>query len=293
MNNYSPPTETPPIIITGGDGQLATAIYRHPLGKAFHLIPCSHHQLDITQRDSIVAALKQYQPQLVINTAAYTAVDRAESEREHAALINHYGAFNLATICEELHIPLIHLSTNYIFDGRQANPYREDDQANPINYYGETKWLGEKAVREQAEKHLILRVGGLFGEYGHNFLKTILRLATDKTELRMVTDQLVNPTYTGDIAYAILTLAKNLHTWGTYHFVDSPACSWYEFTLAILDETKNRVTSMTLETITPVATMDYPTKAMRPLNGVLDSNKIMQDYQINPAEWRLALKTII
>ncbi len=281
------------ILITGGQGQLAKALCHHPLAKQFRLIPCSHQQLDITNSRSIQTAFREYQPDIVVNAAAYTAVDRAEEEREQAACINHHGARQLALACNDKHIPLIHLSTNYIFDGRKTAAYTEEDAANPINYYGETKWLGEEAVRAECEQHIILRVASLFGEFGNNYLKTMLQLSRDRTELRIVADQISNPTYTGDIASAILNMAtQTLHTWGTYHFANVPPCSWYDFTLAIIEE-MHRHTHVKVEKVAAITTEDYPRPANRPLNAVLDSNKISADYQIELTDWQLALQSII
>src|SRR5579862_812079 len=179
----------PKIVITGGQGQLAKAIQFHVLANQFDLKFVSHTELDITQAIKLNEAFAQYKPDLIINTAAYTAVDKAEAERETALQVNHLGVKNLAIACEKYQVPLIHLSTDYVFDGSKNSAYQEIDATNPINFYGHSKQLGEQVIEQYLDNYIILRVSSVFSEYGHNFVKTILRLAQEKNELRIVEDQ--------------------------------------------------------------------------------------------------------
>jgi dTDP-4-dehydrorhamnose reductase len=271
------------ILITGGNGQIATAIKHHANAQDYLLIPHSSTELNITQTQSIEDAISHLKPDVIINTAAYTAVDQAEIETNQATEVNEQGAKQLAVACAKHRIPLIHLSTDYIFDGNTNTPYREDDQANPINYYGKSKWLGEEAIREYAGEYCILRVSGVFSEFGHNFLKTILRLAREKTELRIVADQITCPTYAGDIASALFALIKNKAT-STYHFCNKHEVTWHEFATAIIEQAKNHH-HLEIQNIIPITTSEYPTKAKRPRYSVLDCTKIENDIGITQPSW--------
>lgn len=283
VNNFSPK-----ILVTGGEGQLATALRNHSEATKHKLIFCSKGQLDITYESSIRDAITTYQPDIIINTAAYTAVDQAEQNRELALLINHTGAKNLAIIAEHFQIPLIHFSTDYIFDGLQTHAYQETDVIHPINTYGLSKWLGEEAVRQYNKQHIILRVSGLFSEYGNNFLKTILRLANEKRELRIVHDQITCPTHANDIATLLFSLFKNLSHWGTYHFCNLHPISWYDFAVTILNEAKKNRPIM-LETIHAIRSAEYKTLAKRPAYSVLNCDKIYRDFGVRPSSWKTHL----
>jgi dTDP-4-dehydrorhamnose reductase len=266
------------ILITGGNGQIAHALSLHPRAREFQITSCARQDLDITSVASINKAFEKFEPQVIINTAAYTAVDKAEQEIDLANLANHLGAENLACICEEHHIPLIHLSTDYIFDGTNNAGYSEDDPPNPINQYGKSKWLGEQAVNKQCEQHIILRVSGVFSEHGNNFFNTMLKLAKNKTAIRVVADQITCPTYAGDIADAIFTIIKKPGHWGTYHYCSTPEISWHQFAKAILDQD-----------ITAITTAEYPTPAKRPAYSVLNCNKIESIFGIKQPSWQHAL----
>lgn len=282
MKNYFPK-----LLITGGMGQLANALFHHSDAKSFKIIACSREQLDICNQQTIAAALKEFSPDIIINTAAYTAVDKAEQERNRASVVNFLGAKNLAMACQEHHIPLIHLSTDYIFDGVNTSPYTEKHSANPINFYGETKWLGEEMVRKYCEQHIILRVSGVFSEYGNNFLKTILRLTQEKNKLRVVSDQITCPTYAGDIASAIFEIAKQFRNPGTYHFASQAPTSWHGFATAIIEAAKLQ------HEIEAISTAEYPTAAQRPTHSVLDCQKIAETFGIFQPSWRDGIKKAI
>lgn len=275
------------ILITGANGQLGQALYHHSMKKNHEVFFCDRAACDLTQPASIENALQTHAPNLVINCGAYTAVDQAENDRDTAMKINQDGTRYLAEICEKNGIFLIHISTDYVFDGTHHSEYVETDRSHPINVYGESKWLGEEAIRQICEKHLILRVSGMFSEHGHNFAKTILRLARDRRELKIVSDQITCPTYAGDIASALYTLAEDPHHLGTYHFCSTPPVSWYDFAKTCIEEAHLDTT------LIPIFTSDYPTAATRPAFSVLNCDAIKRDYGIAQPSWQSAIKRII
>jgi len=285
MNNYFK------LLITGANGQLATALQHHPLAQSFQLIPCSRAELDITDEAAVTRVLDAHQPTIVINTAAYTAVDKAQNEPSQAMLVNAIGAKNLAQYCGAKRIPLIHLSTDYVFDGKQQRPYQEDDQPHPINVYGETKLLGEQAIREHCGEHVILRISGVFSEFGNNFLKTMLRLANEKETLDVVDDQITCPTYTGDIATALFTIARQ-PVWGTYHYCSAPPISWFHFAAEIIAKAQS-IRTLMVSRVNAISSAHYPTAAKRPAYSVLDCAKIKRDYGLTTPSWQRAVQQIV
>jgi dTDP-4-dehydrorhamnose reductase len=285
MKNY-----LPRVLITGGSGQLGHALQHHAAALEFHVTACSHAELDITDITSINKAITHYSPDIIINAAAYTAVDKAEQDREACMRINHRGAEYIAQACAKYKIPLIHLSTDYVFDGTKTSPYREDDTANPVNFYGTSKWLGEQSVRAYCDHHIILRVSGIFSEYGNNFMKTMLRLAREKNELRVVADQITCPTYAGHIAGVIFSIIKQPARQGTYHYCDASPASWHEFAQAIINVSRQHQ-ELRVETVKAIPATDYPTPARRPAYSVLDCSKIENDFGIKQAEWMQAVES--
>jgi dTDP-4-dehydrorhamnose reductase len=226
---------------------------------------------------------------IVINCAAYTAVDRAEADVELAHQVNAIGAGNVAAACAQAGIPLIHLSTDYVFDGERGRPTREDDVTQPLNVYGRTKLAGEIAVRERLETHIILRTSWVFSSTGQNFVKTMLRLAANQPEIRVVNDQVGGPTAADDIAQAILTIVSccselGFADWGTYHFSGQPSVSWHQFASAILRDSNVKVL--------PIATKEYPTPARRPRYSVLDCSRIARVFGIQQPDWRMSLQKV-
>lgn len=281
----------PNILITGGHGQLATAIRHHLLSQVFQVTLLNHSELDIVDHDSIQRAISQYRPDIIINTAAYTAVDKAEQEVKLAMDINALGAKNLALACQQHQLALIHLSTDYIFDGKNSHAYQEDDVAHPLNVYGKSKWLGEEAIREQLDQHIIVRVSGVFSEHGNNFVKTISRLAEEKKELRVINDQITCPTYADSIANALFLMLKQKLQWGTYHFCSAQPVSWYDFAIAIIEEAK-RYRHLCVENVTAIASSEYQTAAQRPHFSILDCSKIYNDYCITQPSWLEGIKHV-
>lgn len=295
-------TSLPKLLITGGNGQIAQAIRYHQGARQFQLIACSRMELDITDINSITKAIELYKPNIIVNTAAYTAVDKAETEQALAMHINYLGTKNLAHICHKAKIPLIHLSTDYVFDGDSKIAYREDAQINPINHYGLSKWHGEQAIREYCEKHIILRVSGVFSEYGHNFAKTILRLAQKQKEIRIVQDQITCPTYAGDIAETIFKLTNKIllamtdsatFPWGTYHFCSFPAISWYEFAVILINHFSGSPRPLHGLAMTKISSAEYKSRAKRPSYSALACQKIKDRFSIIQPSYDEGIQKII
>lgn len=286
-------TSLPKILVTGGQGQLSQALFHHEMAKQFNLFFYSKSQVDVTDFSSIENSIKQINPDYVVNTAAYTAVDKAENDKALTHSINVMGAENLARICECFSIPLIHLSTDYVFGGTKNQPYSEQDDTQPLNYYGYTKLAGEEVVRSHCHKHIILRVSGIFSEYQHNFFKTMLKLAKERQELRIVADQITSPTYAGDIAQAIFSmLAHTNKTWGLYHYCSDKPTSWYDFATAIVTPLLSSPYYQ-VKNIIPIASSEYQTPAKRPNYSFMSSEKIKKDYQLVAPNWETNLSKLI
>jgi dTDP-4-dehydrorhamnose reductase len=283
------------ILVFGASGQVGHEVSRAAWPSGYRVVPLDRKTIDITKDAAVSAVLAWEAPGLAINLAAYTAVDRAESEPEAAWATNCAGAAHIAAACEERRIPLIHLSTDYVFDGRKAGPYREEDAVSPLGVYGCSKEAGERAIRAALPDHVILRTAWVFGMHGANFVKTMLRLAAERPVLRVVTDQRGCPTAAADIAAALVKIAGHIErhqaAWGTYHFAGDRAVSWHGFAKAIFDVAASRLAAR--PRIEPIATDQYPTPAQRPANSVLDCRKINEAFGISPPPWRAALEVVI
>lgn len=272
------------VIILGAGGQVGQALGTLLTAHQLPHLPLPRSHCDITNPDDLWRALRH--ARFVVNCAAFTAVDKAESEMAEAYRINEEGASNVAQACAAAKIPLLHLSTDYVFDGASTAAYRETDVARPVNVYGQSKYAGELAIQRCHSQHIILRTSWIFSEYGQNFVKTILRLASRQSTLRIVTDQIGGPTAADDIAAAILkvighSLKTSFKHWGTYHFTGAPPASWWEFARAI-------VSGRDLS-IVPITTEDFPTAARRPAHSVLDCQHIHRVFDIEQPDWRTAL----
>lgn len=254
-------------------------------------------EIDLGKPDSIRDVLLQNQPSLIINAAAYTAVDQAESEPDVAFSINRDGVQVLAGECHRLGIPLIHISTDYVFDGERHCPYREGDPPSPLGVYGQSKWEGEEAVRQGQPHHIIFRTAWLYSIYGRNFLKTIVTRAKEGKELRVVNDQYGCPTWAKDVASALLVLTQTISNgkqvpWGTYHFCGAGKTTWYEFAQAIINHAQE-ISSFQVKDVTPITTEDYPTVVKRPAYSVLDCSKIHQAFGIGPPRWQDSMQQCV
>jgi dTDP-4-dehydrorhamnose reductase len=251
-------------------------------------------ELDLTQKASIHAVFEDVRPDICINTAAYTAVDKAESDAAGAFAVNRDGVASLAEACRAVAIPFIHLSTDYVFPGTASRPYQEEDPTAPLGTYGRSKWEGEEAVRDIHAQHLIVRTAWLYGHHGSNFVKTMLRLARERQVLQVVHDQQGCPTWTRELARALtvmcqrLAQAQDTHLWGTYHFCGAGQTTWYDFARAIFAEVRFSE-ALRIQRVDPIPTTAYPTPAQRPAYSVLDCTKIHRVFGITPRPWRDSL----
>lgn len=254
------------IVVVGADGQLASDFVRL-LTPTAEVIPLALADLDITDRGGVRQALASARPALVLNCAGYTAVDMAETEPDTAYRVNVLGARNVAQAAQRIGARVVYFSTDYVFDGSATEPYAEDAPTAPLSVYGRTKLLGEQATREANPDHLILRLAWMYGSTGHNFVRTILRLAREKDVLRIVNDQTGSPTFTEDVVHEVLTLTTDGAS-GTYHCVNTGRATWYEFASCIV-----RACGLNIPVV-PIRTVDYPTLARRPAFSVLADHNL-------------------
>jgi dTDP-4-dehydrorhamnose reductase len=283
----------PHLLVLGAGGQLGQALMTAAGALRIAAIGLTRQQLDVTDRGGVIEMLRRRRPAGVINAAAYTAVDRAESEPERAFAVNRDGAGFLAEACAALDIPLLHVSTDYVFDGTRDGPYREDDAMAPLSVYGVSKAEGEALVRRH-QRAAVVRTSWLFGAEGNNFVKTILRLAGERPELRVVADQHGCPTATDDLAAALIALADKMRTdcalAGVFHYAGAGAITWHEFAETIVAIARPLIGRA--PRVVPIATQDYPTAARRPRNSVLACARISA-LGISPKPWQPGLATVI
>lgn len=249
---------------------------------------------DLDQPQALPALVRQIAPDVVVNAAAYTAVDRAESEPEAAFRANAEAPAALARRCATTGALLVHYSTDYVFDGRSARPYREDDATAPLGVYGMSKRAGEEAIRASGARHMILRTAWVYAAHGHNFLRTMLRLAGEREELRVVADQVGAPTPAAWIAEATgQLLRQGAQASGTWHLTAAGETSWHGFAQAIMDEAQAAGLLTRRPRVLPITTAEYPTAARRPAYSVLDTAKLQQDFGIAPPAWRDGLRATV
>jgi dTDP-4-dehydrorhamnose reductase len=275
------------ILVFGGNGQLGQELSRAAEARAVPLRGLAHAEADIADAAAVTAALLRWKPDLVVNAAAYTKVDHAENHIEEARRGNEVGPATLAAACADAGIPLVHVSTDYVFDGTKDGAYVESDAVSPLSIYGKTKAAGEDAVRRAHKHHVILRTAWVYSEFGHNFLKTILRLAQTRDELRIVADQRGSPTSAREIAAAILHLApllmRDQNLAGTYHFTAGGLTSWHGFASRVVAAAAP-VTGRNPRVIA-ISTADYPTPARRPANSQLDYRLFVEKFGFAPRHW--------
>jgi len=286
------------ILVTGCNGQVGSELVQQGMNLGLQMLATSRAELDITQQVVVNSFVQEKQPDIVINAAAYTAVDRAESVPELVYAINRDGAAYLAQACADNNIPLLHLSTDYLFDGRKEVAYSETDSPNPKSIYGKSKLEGDRAIESILKQHLILRVSWVFGANGKNFVKTILRLGKERDVLKVVADQHGSPTWAGAIAVTLLNLAKRWESgetipWGTYHYSGQPFTTWHGFTDAIIEQAEKLGMIEKRPRVIPITTAEYPTPAQRPLNSMLDCHKIERDLDIPQSDWRVGLNNVL
>ena len=284
------------VLVLGCKGQLGRCLNDQLINTDYEVTYTSRDQIDIADFEEARIKITHIAPDVIINASAYTAVDKAENDKVTADLINHLAVDNLAAICFELSCWLIHVSTDYVFDGKSTAPYLELDKTNPQSVYGHTKLDGELAIQSSGCKYLIIRTAWVFSEYGDNFLKTMLRLGTVRDELSIVGDQIGCPTYAQDIAKAIITMVTQVKAKssasGIFHYCGDQLCSWYEFAGVIFEEA--RMSGLqTPGLIHSIQTSDYPTAAERPGYSALDCHKIRNTFGVNTSDWKLGVKNVV
>lgn len=273
------------VLVTGANGQLGQAL-QSIAGKqpTIEFRFCTSADLDITDKESIEAAFKAAKPDFCINAAAYTAVDKSETEPDKAYAVNVSGVKNVAEVCKEFGTTLVHVSTDFVFDGHKKTPYTENDPTNPQGIYGKTKLEGELALQQTCEKYFIIRTSWVYSQFGNNFMKTMLRLASERTELGVVNDQIGTPTHAVDLAEAIVSVILSGSThYGIYNFSNEGIASWYDFAKQIFDNNGAEIN------LRPIATADFPTPARRPSYSVLDKTKIKTEFGIPITDWQVSL----
>jgi dTDP-4-dehydrorhamnose reductase len=286
---------TRPIVLFGAAGQLGREICDLAERSGEAVVGFTRAQVDITDRAAVADVLARLEPRLVVNAAAYTAVDRAESDPDAAFAANAIGPQVLATAASQAGVPIVHVSTDYVFDGTKTGAYVEDDPIAPIGVYGRSKAEGEARVRVAAFRHVIVRTAWVYGMHGANFLKTILRLAREREELRVVADQHGCPTATLDLAQAIFAVDRKIaeggEPWGTFHFAGTGATTWHGFACAIVDAAA-ALTGKRPQ-VTAIGTEDYPTAARRPANSELDSSRFAAMFGYRAAPWRARTQDVV
>ena len=287
------------VLVTGANGQLGQSLqFIAPNYPEIDFVFCSSSDLDITNLESCQAVFFKIKPNYCINAAAYTAVDKAESETEKAHLINVVGPENLAAVCKEFSSVLLHISTDFVFDGdfsklsprAQSRGYSENDIPNPTGVYGQTKLDGEKAIQAVFENYYIIRTSWVYSQFGNNFMKTMLRLASERDSISVVNDQIGTPTNAVDLAEALIQIILTANrqpttaNFGIYNFSNEGQCSWYDFAKEIF-----KINNIEID-IKPIPTSSFPTPAKRPKYSVLDKTKIKSTFGFEIKNWELSLK---
>jgi dTDP-4-dehydrorhamnose reductase len=285
------------ILLIGASGQLGSELVRCARGFDVSLQTPSHAQLDITRFEPVETALQKLGPDVAINAAAYSDVDGAESQSEKAFAINAVGPENLARCCARIQIPLIQVSTDFVFDGTAQRPYRETDPIAPLGVYGQSKAQGEENIRAALDAHIIVRTAWLYGIDGHNFVKTMLKLAQEKPRIRVVNDQYGSPTSATDLADALLKIATRLDKskkalWGTYHYCGQGITTWHGFAETILMLAKPHLPLRTSH-IEGIPTEEWPAAAKRPQYSALDCSRISERFGVQPQPWQRSLNTTL
>ena len=285
------------VLIAGKNGQVGSCLVSQLSDiSSIDFLALGRDELDIANTEQVNKVVNEYQPTIIINAAAYTAVDKAESEVELANAINNIGPKNLAKAARNVNAVILHISTDYVFDGNKDGLYAETDEVDPQGVYGQTKLAGEQSVAQECAAHIILRTAWVFSEYGNNFVKTMLRLAQTRDTLCVVGDQFGGPTYAGDIAKALINIAQQLQKgitkFGVYNYSGYPHVSWQEFATEIFSKALSQQVIETPVTVNAISTSEYPTPAKRPANSKLDCSKISTNFSVQPSDWKAALNTL-
>ncbi|NKC17446.1 dTDP-4-dehydrorhamnose reductase [Pseudoalteromonas sp. S4498] len=286
------------ILITGRQGQVGTCLTEKLSHEAsFEVLALTKTELDITDQARVNEVVYDFSPNIIINAAAYTAVDKAEEQVQLAYGINRDGPSYLAKVSQQIGATLLHISTDYVFDGNKLEEYVETDATKPLGIYGQSKLAGELAVAEFCEKHIILRTSWVFGEYGNNFVKTMLRIGAVREQLNIVGDQFGGPTYAGDIADSLIEIAKKIEKdneipYGVYHFSGLPQLSWYEFADFIFEQASAQGVITSKPILGKISTEEYPTLAKRPANSRLKVDKLTESFSIEASNWKAAMSDL-
>lgn len=274
------------VLVTGYKGQLGYDVIKRLNKSNIDCLGVDIDDFDITNEKQTSDFIINYNPDVVVHCAAYTAVDRAEEDKEKCFNINVIGTRNIAKVCKKLNCKMVYISTDYIFDGQGDIPFEVDDTPNPINYYGETKYLGEKEVTSILDKYFIIRISWVFGINGNNFIKTMLRLAETKNEISVIDDQIGSPTSTYDLAKLIAKIIQE-DKYGTYHATNEGYCSWYEFALEIFKQANIDIK------VNPIKTEDYKTLAVRPKNSRLSKKSLDGNRYERLPNWKYSVKRFV
>ena len=281
------------VLVTGANGQLGRAL-QEAAPDAMQVRAVSRNLLDVTDRAAVHAMVESWRPDVIINAAAYTAVDKAESEPELAEQGNAIAPRNLALAANEIQARVIHISTDFVFDGRSSSPYLPDSKTAPLGVYGRTKLAGEKAVQEVAgQRALIVRTAWVYDAVGKNFLRTMLRLMQERGAVRVVADQIGTPTSAASLASVLWQFVLHSELSGVFHWTDAGVASWYDFAVAIAEEAVATGVLRSMPAITPIVTQDYPTPAQRPAYSVLDKSATYAALGIGPVHWREQLRAVM
>jgi len=285
------------ILLTGAKGQLGWEILRQAPDAACDCIGIDIAEADLTDPDQVDRVIEATRPDQLIHAAAYTQVDAAETDVEAAFAVNRDAAAHLPAACAAAHIPMVHISTDFVFDGKNRAPYVETDPVAPLSVYGQSKAAGEEAVRRALDRHLIIRTAWLYGIHGHNFVKSMLRLGRKNPELRVGSDQIGCPTFAADMAAALLTVCRRIQSqsqipWGTYHLCGQGSVSWHGFAQRIF-AIAHRLDLVPDVEVTPISTAEYPTAAPRPAFSVMSCEKIHTGFGIEAPPWQTSLENML
>ena len=287
------------LLITGAKGQVGSELVEEANLREYEVYGYSSKELDITNQTQLKSTIASVTPDVVINAAAYTAVDRAEEQQDLAYAVNAAATKNLALACKEHHIPLLHISTDYVFDGDKTGSYTETDATKPTGVYGQTKLEGEKLLQSNWDRHIILRVSWVFGRQGNNFVKTMLRLGKDRDELNVVNDQFGAPTSARSIALCLLDIVacsqfgQDDFPWGLYHLQSDPGVTWYEFAQEIFHQAYQLKLLDKHVIVNPITSSEYPTPVKRPGNSKLDGTHLFNVFGLKPAHWKSDLNVML
>lgn len=271
------------ILVTGITGQLGFDVVRELKERKFDVIGVSSSEMDITDESKVRDVIKNISPHAVIHCAAYTAVDKAEEDVEKCMLVNAKGTEYIANICHELNIKMMYFSTDYVFNGEATKPWSVDDEIKPLNLYGDSKYQGEIAVKNNLEKYFILRISWVFGINGKNFVKTMINLSKNHSQISVVNDQIGSPTYTCDLAKLVADMIVT-DKYGVYHVTNEGICSWYDFAVEIFKQSNIDVN------VKPVDSSEFPTVAKRPKNSRMDKSKLDENGFSRLPKWQDALQ---